>query len=203
MDQDFSNAPSDQELEDLSLEMPALARLRDFARLAENVQWFSDLGTPLRKKVREIARAYLDGLGFPDAGMARLQSWEETAVAAESFDWDTEGWEAEESLRAALTVDALEHLSEEALEIGMTYLFSRIQEQIRQAVLTAAAIWGTDDEELIAAAMGAALQAAHGAALAVVALEDDAADHPFIHRFRLYERGRWPVGLAGRTYNIF
>lgn len=202
MNQDFSDALSDQELEELTLEMPALARLRDFARLAEGVQWFSDLGTPLRKKLRAISRDYLDGLGFPDAEMARLHSWEEAAVAAENFDWDSEGWEAEEALRAALTAEALEQLSEEALNIGLTYLFSRIQERIREAALTAAAIWGIDDEELIAAAMGAALQAAHGAALAVVAEEDDP-DHPFIHRFRLFEHGRWPVGLAGRTYNIF
>ena len=202
MDQDPQRAPTDQELELLSQEMPALARLRDFARLAESVQWFSDLGTPLRKSVREIARAYLDGLGFPDVHMARLHSWEEAAAAGESLDWDTEGWEAEEGLRAALTTDALEQLSQEALEVGLAYLFSAIEDPIRQAVLTAAAIWGEDDEELLAAAMGSALQSAHCAALAVVAGEDDET-HPFIHRFRLFERGRWPVSLAGRTYNIF
>ena len=47
------------------------------------------------------------------------------------------------------------------------------------------------------------VQAAHGAALVVLAeAEDENPPHPFLARWRLYVRGRWPVGVAGATYNI-
>ncbi|MDF1627921.1 MAG: hypothetical protein P1U84_16680 [Parvibaculaceae bacterium] len=71
--QDFDASLSDVEMEELSLEMPALARLRDFARLLGDLPWFTALGTPLDRESKEIAAAYLDGLGFPDAHVARIK----------------------------------------------------------------------------------------------------------------------------------
>ena len=61
--------------------------------------------------------------------------------------------------------------------------------------------WGVEDVELLNAAAGAALHAAHGAALSLVAGADD--DHPFRRKFALFTRGRWPIGIAGLTFNIF
>lgn len=194
-------ALSDAELEELSLEMPALALLRDFARLLPDVPWFGELGTPLDPETRAIALRYLGGLGFPHADVAKLSNWEDATAAAESGDWNSAGWEAEESLRAALSTDLLEVLSEEAFEIGFTYVAAQADEAVRNAAETAANNWGVEDMEIAIAAAGAAMQAVHGAAIAVAAGAED--DHPFQLRFRLFERGRWPIGVAGLTFNIF
>ena len=60
-----------------------------------------------------------------------------------------------------------------------------------------------EDMALVNAAAGALAQAANGAALVILAeAEDDQPPHPFLARWRLFARGRWPVGLAGATYNI-
>lgn len=201
---DFGDAPpalSDAELEELSLEMPALALLRDFARLQPDIPWFAELGNPLDKETRAIAHAYLEGLGFPDAHVARLASWDDATTAAESGDWNSGPWEAEESLRAALSTDLLDVLSEEAFEIGFTYVAAQAEEAVRNGAETSASIWALEDMEIAIAAAGAAMQAVHGAAIAIAAGAEE--DHPFLLRFRLFERGRWPIGIAGLTFNIF
>ena len=28
-------------------------------------------------------------------------------------------------------------------------------------------------------------------------------DHPFAVKFRLYEAGRWPLGIVGSTFSVF
>lgn len=198
---DDDPALSDADLEELSLEMPALALLRDFARLLPDMPWFAELGNPIDKETKAIAHAYLEGLGFPEAGVARLASWDDATSAAESGDWNSGPWEAEESLRASLSTDLLDVLSEEAFEIGFTYVAAQAEEAVRNAAETSANIWALEDMEIAIAASGAAMQAIHGAAIAIAAGAEE--DHPFLLRLRLFERGRWPVGVAGLTFNIF
>lgn len=202
-DQDGSeySSISDADLTALEAEIPVLAGLRSFAEEAANMPWFSKLGRPLDREVRALARSYLDGLGFPDAEPARLRDWIEAADAAMSLDIDPAHWEAEEGLRASLIGDALEILSEDAMNIAMTHVSSLLADQIGIAVRNAADFWEVEDEELLNAAAGAALQTAHGAALTLIVGTED--DHPFRRKFALFTRGRWPVGVAGLTLNIF
>jgi hypothetical protein len=61
--------------------------------------------------------------------------------------------------------------------------------------------WGIEDEEILRAAIGQALQSCYQAALVIAAGEEE--DHPFAQKFRLYENGHWPLGVAGTTLNIF
>ena len=192
---------SDAELTRLEEEIPILSGLRIFAEEAVNMPWFSKLGRPLATETRALARSWLDGLGFPDAEVARLRDWAEAADAAATLDFDPVHWEAEESLRASLASDALERLSEDGLAIAMTHVSALLGERIGSAVRDAAAFWEVEDEELLNAAAGAALHAAHGAALALIVEAD--IDHPFRRKFSLFARGRWPIGIAGLTLNIF
>tara|TARA_R110002110_G_scaffold12692_9_gene60198 strand:+ start:1826 stop:2449 length:624 start_codon:yes stop_codon:yes gene_type:complete len=192
---------SDAELSALEAEIPILAGVRAFAEEAVNMPWFTKLGRPLERETRALARSYLDGLGFPDAETARLRDWTEAADAAMSLDIDPTHWDVEESLRAGLATDALGLLSEDALSIAMTHVSALLGERIGAAVRDAAHFWEMEDEALLDAAAGAALQAAHGAALTLIAAAED--DHPFRRKFALFTRGRWPIGIAGLTFNIF
>ena len=198
---DATHLISDAELDELEAEIPILAGLRRFGEEAVAMPWFSKLGRPLDREEKALARSYLDGLGFPDAEPARIRDWAEAADAAMTFDIDPAHWEAEESLRASLAADALEILSEDALNIAMTHVSALLGERLRAAVEEAADFWEVDDMELLNAAAGAALHAAHGAALSLVAGAGD--DHPFRRKFALFTRGRWPIGIAGLTFNIF
>lgn len=193
--------PANEELiEELVDRQPAIALIREFASTASHTSWFVRLGDVLSREERTAARAYLDGLGFVDAEPARLGSWEDAAAAAASLDWDSEAWAAEEGLRASLTATALETLSEEEFSVVQQYVFSTVAPQVRAAADEMARLSDFHDEDLITAAAGAGIQAAHGAMLVLLAAEEN---HPFMHRYRLFSLGRWPVGVAGLTLNVF
>lgn len=196
----------DDDLEALERELPALTRLSRFARGLDGIPWFANLGEPLTPGGRAIAQAYADALGFPDAEMAILIDWQDAAVAAESRDWHSPAWEAEELLRADLTERALDLLSEEALTVAMTMIAERVGAPARDAMEQASVIWDVDEEAERQLAVGAAVQAAHQAALTLIAANDpsfDAENHPFAFKFKLFEFGRWPVGIVGTSFNVF
>ena len=175
----------DRGLDALARELPSLTRLRRFAGTLGLIPWFANLGEPLTAGARAAALTFADGLGFPDAGVAVL---------------------AEELLRADLTARALEVLSEDALGVAATMISDRVLEPAREAMEQAAFIWDIEDQPSQQLAVGAAVQAAHQAMLVLIAAGDpdfDADDHPFTMKFRLFEFGRWPVGIVGSTFNVF
>ncbi|MEM8772134.1 MAG: hypothetical protein AAGD92_10840 [Pseudomonadota bacterium] len=196
----------DDEFEALSRELPGLKALARFARTLDRIPWFANLGEPLSPGARAAADTYADRLGFPHAEIAILVDWEDAAAAAESLDWQSEAWEAEELLRSDLTGKALETLSEEALRLGMTLIAEKVSEPAHEGMEQAAVIFDADDEASRNLAVGAAVQAAHGAALALLAAQDpdfDIETHAFAAKFQLFEFGRWPVGITGSSFNLF
>ena len=199
----FQDDPEDADIPRLLDEIPLLYKAKAFAESLNANTWFSRLGEPLDDRERDLARTYLDGLGFPEAEPALLSDWDEAAGAAESQDSGRMGWEAEEMLRTGLVSRALERLDEEAVTAALTLVAQKTGDTARDAVEEAAAMADVEDMALVHAAAGALAQAANGAALVVLAeAEDDEPPHPFLARWRLFARGRWPVGLAGATYNI-
>jgi len=192
---------SDDDLDALEEEIPLLRGVRAFAEEAALMPWFASLGKPLDRNVKALARAYLDGLGFPDAEPVRIPDWEDALDAASGLDFDTAQWEAEEGIRASLATEALDRLSEHGLTIALTHVSAVLGERIGSAIREAAAFAEIDDEELLNSAAGAAIQSAHNAVLALIAEED--ANHPFHKKFALFTHGRWPIGLAGLSLNLF
>jgi hypothetical protein len=188
------NAVEEEELE-------RLATVTRFARMLRGLAWFSMLGQELDDDEREWARAYLDALGFPDAEIAVVEDWEEAEAAARNPDWNTAWWEAEEQLRAALVADACALAPEDEVMVALTTVTSRASEIVHEAATAAAGRSGVFDEALIRAAAGAATQACYQAALVLAAGAGD--EHPFALKFRLYESGRWPLGVVGSTFNLF
>jgi hypothetical protein len=197
---------TEDDLDRLERELPALTRVRRFARTLEGIPWFANLGEPLSAGARAAARRYADGLGFPGAEIAILIDWDDVLAAAETLGWESPAWSAEESLRADLSQRALAFLSQEALDLALTLISARIVEPAREGMAQAAVIFDFDDQEARELAIGAAAQAAHQAALALIAAQDpgfDAENHPFAAKFKLFEFGRWPVGIIGSSFNLF
>lgn len=202
-DDEPASSGSEDAIARLLEEIPLLYKARAFAESVTDPAFFSRLGETLDSREVTLARAYLDGLGFPDADPAPLGDWADAVAAAEALDRDPAAWEAEEMLRAGLVDSALERLDESALETALTLVASRLGELARAAAEASAAIDDVYDETVINTAAGGLIQAANGAVLVLLAEEEDARPpHPFLARWRLYVRGRWPIGVAGSTYNI-
>ncbi len=189
------------EIDDIFEELPTLKSVAPFLALASNVHWFRTLGEDVDSRTVDIARAYADSLGFPDAEPAFLADWEEAADAAENTEINSPAWEAEEQLRASLTDDMLGVLDEQTLEMVMTHVAQTVSEAIETAAGEAAQELRIFDEEFVRATSGAAAQATYQAALAAMTGAEE--DHPFVLRFQLFERGRWPIGIIGNSFLIF
>ena len=209
-----ADAPPPENLETLEGEVRILTLIRQFTDRALQVNWFSQLGEPLSEATQNDARHFMHALGFPDAQIALLASWEDAANACETTNINAEAWEAEEQLRAAALTQTLQAVSQEGLGVLLTHLSSALVESVENA-LTEAFYYADMDEQnadiCAKLALGCAQQACHGAALAIAAAavtEEETAEkteqnHPLILRFQLFEQGRWPVSLVGQSFNLF
>jgi hypothetical protein len=184
----------------LALSERAVGLVARFARHSAQINWFSRLGEPLSREDARIARLYLSGLGFPHVMIARVEDFDAAAIAAETLDRDAPGFETEEQLRAELTLTAYERLDPELLEAALLEVQGFVGAASLAAIEELGAIHGVEDEPLLHAAAGAAVQATHLSALVLAAGVDD---HPFVEKFRLFELGRWPVALIGTTLHLF
>lgn len=195
---------SDIDYPGLLEEIPRLLRVKAFADALKDARYFSRLGEPLSGSERVLAQSYLDGLGFPDVEPAVLLSWTDAEDAAMALDVDAPAWEAEEMLRVGLTAQALETLEEDGVTALLTLVAERASGLAKAAIEDAAAIADMPDDHVMNAAVGGVVQAANGAALALMAFEDvaEAGAHPFAGRHQLYVSGRWIVGLTGSSLNI-
>ncbi len=204
MSDTFDAADDGADFETLLAEAPRLYRVRAFADALKGEAYFARLGEPLDGGDQAAARAFLDGLGFTDVEPAPLGDWDDAAEAALSLDFDGDGWEAEEMARAALTAAALDVVTDEGVRVALALVADVVGRTAKAAAEDAAALGDSMDRHVHTAAVGGAVQAAHGAALALLAAEtgEEAAAHPLFARHQLYIRGRWPVGLAGRSLNI-
>ena len=199
----------------LEAEIPLLSALREFTERAARARWFAELGEPIDGETAHLARLYLDALGFPDAEPLPVLSWDDALDAAESGDLNSEGWEAEEQLRAALTDRVLVGMSEDGLGVMLAHLSAALAEPLAEMADEALMMADEPPDVIRDLAVGAAQQAAFGGALALAAaaLEmaemddrqagEDALGHPLLLRYRLFELGRWPLALSGRSLNLF
>lgn len=202
-DDEPATGGTDDEIARLLDEIPLLYKAKAFAESVTDPAFFSRLGEALDPREEALARAYLDGLGFPEVDPAALGDWSDAVAAAEVMDRDPMAWEADEMLRTGLVEQVLERLDEQAVQAALALVASKIGDAAREAAEASAALDDVYDETVVNAAAGGLVQAAHGAALVVLAeAEDENPPHPFLARWRLYVRGRWPVGVAGATYNI-
>ncbi|MFC4346678.1 hypothetical protein ACFO5Q_02310 [Kordiimonas lipolytica] len=189
------------DIDEIFDDLPSLKSVAPFVALASNVRWFRTLGEDPDRQTVEIARAYAEALGFPEAEPGFLADWEEAADAAENTEVNSPAWEAEEQLRAALTDDALGVLDEQTLEMVMTHVTGAVSETIEESATEASRDLRILDEEFVRATSGAAVQATYQAALAAMTGAEE--DHPFALRFQLFEKGRWPIGIIGNSFLIF
>lgn len=180
---------------------PALAVVKPLCDLASEMRWFSTVSEPLDSETRDMAERYCEGLGFPGTTPALLGDWEDAAAAAESGDYNSPAWEAEEQMRAYLSEEVLQQVDIDTLEMVMTHIAATVSEAATLGAEEAANFLRIDDMAFVQAATGAAVQAVHLAALVLMVGLDE--DHPFSLRFHLFERGRWPIGIMGQSFNIF
>lgn len=180
---------------------PGLMAVRPFLAMAENMPWFRSVGEQFPEKLISEAENYAYALGFPEAQPAFVPDWMDAADSLETLGVNAPAWEAEEQLRASLMVDLIEAVGDEVLEMVLNHVSEVVTEPIKAAAEEAAEYLRISDEEFVQAAIGTGVQACHQAAM--VAMSEAGEQHPFAIRFRLFEAGRWPLGIIGTSFLIF
>jgi len=194
----------DEDLVDADLaDFPGLLAVSQFARMLREVPWFATLGEPLDERELNLAEDYLVGLGFAEATVVPAADWQEAEEAVRNPEWNTAFWEAEEQLRVALVTEACERADEATVQLALAHLSNVAAETIVESIEATAAHWQVSDDALIRTAVGAAAQACYQAGLVLAAELDDDEPHPFAVKYRLFESGRWPLGLVGASYYLF
>jgi hypothetical protein len=196
-DDDWDDEDEDEESE----EAARLTLLARFAKGAAGAPFLSRLGEPITAPEADLAQTFCAALGFPDAVVVPVESFEAAAEAGETLGYDTAAWEATEQLRIGLVARANELLGEETVQGALQDVIAYLAVAVQDAVVEAGAVFDVADEPLLNAAAGATLRACHNAALVLLAGEDET--HPLALEYRLFELGRWPVALTGSTLHLF
>jgi hypothetical protein len=174
-----------------------LAALRNSLAAAP---WFAACGQPLGPGERDIAFAYLTGLGFDPSPLEGVASWREAARLIQDPDWSRDLWAAESAAEKSLYRAGLALYGESRL----LELLSEITEAaapIHDNALRALSRAQIADATLAKVAAGAAAQACHQQTLAI--LGEAPPGHAFARKFQLFALGRWPLGLVARTAYVF
>lgn len=201
----------DDALEDGDAALDGLRAVARLAKLLPGIDWFGAAGRPLSAAELNEAESYCAALGFFDTSIGGIATWRQAADAVADPDWSSELWEAEDQAHQALLELAEQFLPVHDLHVALNHVSLRAGELALAKAIDVVARVGLEDEELVKAAGQAAAQAAYQAAL-VLAVQavgaeitglDDGESHAFAAKFRLYELGRWPLGLAGNTFSVF
>ena len=171
------------------------------ARRVATVPWFATVGAPLAAAERALADDYLAALGFPGTAVDGVADWPCAQALADAPDWDRAWWRAEDALRQALLATGTAQHGGGALLAALTRVTLAASDRGHDVALGALDRAGIADAALARAAAGAATQAAYLGALAVVV--DAPPDHAFIAKLRLFEVGRWPLGIVGGHFHVF
>jgi len=171
------------------------------ARRAASPSWFAAVGKALTEAERADAASYLGALGFAAVAIDGVADWPQAKALADAPDWDPAWWDEEERLRIGLLDAAAARHGRarllEALSRATQGASDRAHGQAALATIRA----GIADLALARAAAGAVTQACYLAALAAAAAAG--AEHPFHAKFRLFESGRWPLGIVAGRFRLF
>lgn len=184
----------------------AIARL---ARLAGGINWFGACGQPLQTADIDLLNAYCAAIGVFDPQPDQPADWSALSDILREPDWDAEIWQAEEQAMQALVAElAAQDVPEHDLLVALEHAGVKATEAVREKLESLMDAAGFADDDLLEAGIQAATQAAQqaGLVLAKQALIGDATseeEHPFALKFRLFERGHWPLGLVGGSFRIF
>ena len=165
-------------------------------------RWFTRLGLPLSPDDVASARAYLAALGYPsELPVLAVNDWHEAERIVRHPDWDTAWWNAEQRERDRLQADVAGRLGPTRMLECLTAATDLAADTIHAAAIIAAASAASGVEAMVRTASGAGAMALHEVTLAQLAACGP--DHLFMRKYRLFESGRWPLGVLRGAFHLF
>jgi hypothetical protein len=178
----------------------AFTRLAAFIAALPRLAWFDAVGTSLAPEVVADAETYVAALGLAPCPVAPVAGWRDAATVAQRPDWSRDWWQAEREREQTLHRQGAARFGLEPLLVALTDV-TEAAAVLRDRAAAALGRAGVDDEALARVAGGAAAQACHQQALALLA--DGVPGGAFAAKHALFAAGRWPLGIVGGTCFVF
>src|SRR5262249_39971607 len=163
--------------------------------------WFATVGAPLTQIERDDAAAWLSALDRADIAIDPVPDWAAAKALADAPGWDQAWWVAEERQRTALLAEATARHGRAPLFDALTRITRAMSDPAHDRATHGLKRAGLADEGLARAAAGAATQAGYLAALALAPGQPPS--HAFLAKLRLFEAGRWPLGIVTARLWVF
>lgn len=180
---------------------PAQARIGGLRQQIRTASWFAACGEALTAPEIAEADAYLAALGFAGTPVRGVAGWMAAASILRDPAWLPDWWDREEAERARLLAAAEATLPRAGVLAALSEATADGSTIVHGLAAVAAARAGIADPALIRVAAGAGTQAAYQAALARLGGAGD--DHAFAVKFRLFQAGRWPLGITAGIFHLF
>jgi len=183
-----------------------LGAVAQLARLLPKMDWFGQAGRLPSPALRVQAEDYAAALGFYHLEISCPENWDEAADLILADEFDPTFWQAEAQAGQALMELALTHLPEHDLQVALSHVAFSAAQLARRRAERLLSPYGREDEAVLVAAGQAAASAAAQTGL-LLALQSAGLlapePHLFEQKFRLFEQGRWPLGLIGGSLHLF
>lgn len=178
----------------------AFARLASFVAALPLLPWFAAVGAKLSPAALADTEAYIAALGLAPCPIAPVAGWRDAAAIAQRPDWSRDWWQAESDRERMLHRQGAARFGLAPLLAALTDV-TEAASVLRDRAAAALRRAGIVDEALAKVAGGAAAQACHQQALALLA--EGEAGRAFAAKHALFAAGRWPLGIVGGTGFVF
>ena len=179
----------------------ALAAVERFAARVRSISWFAAVGEPLLDSERAESLRYLKALGLDSVEVAPAKNWADAERVARHPRRDRRWWDAEEAAGRALFAEAEVGRGRDLLLGALSLVLSEATNIVLGMASTSALRAGVVEHAIAAVAAGAATHACFQTGLALGAQAGET--HPFAIKRRLFEGGRWPLGVVEGVFYIF
>ena len=130
--------------------------------------------------------------------MSAAAGWQAAGEIIRRTDFTPAWWDGEDRMATELMDEAVQSLGREAVGRRLADIEHAASDHLQGVASTALARAGLADAGLGKSAAGSATIAVHQAALALATGQTGA--HPFAAKFRLFQAGRWPLGVYDDTF---
>ncbi len=178
----------------------AFAQLAAFISEIPMLPWFAAAGATLTPSAIADAESYVAALGLAPCPVAPVAGWRAAADIAQRPDWSRDWWHAENAHEKALHRRGAARFGLAPLLAALTDV-TETAAVLRDRAADGLGRAGVDDEALAKVAGGAAAQACHQQALALLTGSDTG--RAFGAKYALFAAGHWPLGIVGGTCFVF
>ncbi|MEE2995922.1 MAG: hypothetical protein VX700_02160 [Pseudomonadota bacterium] len=133
--------------------------------------------------------------------MKRVCDWKTATKIVNRNDFSIDWWKTEEIIAGELRCDAMDALGSGPVNTYLSAISLAASDRLQSAASNALAKVGISDVGLSKSAAGSAAVAVNHAALALAA--GCTGDHAFAAKYRLFQAGRWPLGVYKEVLYVF